>query len=45
MSIWSLPLVDLVSLWTLAVVNVYRKWKEIMIVTEETRDQRPALKS
>src|SRR6266566_7744558 len=38
------PGVDLVPLWTLAVANVYRKWKQITIVTEEPRDQRPALK-
>jgi len=38
------PGVDLVPFWTLAVVNVYRKWKQITIITEETRDQRPALK-
>ena len=38
------PGVDLVPFWTLAVVNVYRKWKQITITTEETRDQRPALK-
>ena len=37
------PGVDLVPFWTLAVVNVYRKWKQITITTEETRDQRPAL--
>src|SRR5207247_8079035 len=38
------PGVDLVPFWTLAVVNVYRKWKQITITTEETRDQRPALR-
>src|SRR5437764_15043589 len=38
------PGVDLVPFWTLAVVNVYRKWKQITITTEETREQRPALK-
>ena len=37
------PGVDLVPFWTLAVVNVYRKWKQITITAEETRDQRPAL--
>ena len=37
------PGVDLVPFWTLAVVNVYRKWKQITITTEETREQRPAL--
>src|SRR6266851_9763805 len=39
------PGVDLVPFWTLAVANVYRKWKQITITTEETREQRPALKS
>src|SRR5437870_13313348 len=38
------PGVDLVPFWTLAVLNVYRKWKQITITTEETRGQRPALK-
>jgi len=38
-----LPGVDLVPFWTLAVISVYRKWKQIAI-TEETREQRPALK-
>ena len=37
------PGVDLVPFWTLAVINVYRKWKQITITTEETRGQRPAL--
>jgi len=38
------PGVDLVPFWTLAVLNVYRKWKQITITNEETREQRPALK-
>src|SRR5213080_2044576 len=38
------PGVDLVPFWTLAVISVYRKWKQITITTEETRGQRPALK-
>jgi hypothetical protein len=38
------PGVDLVPFWTLAVANVYRKWKQITITTEEAREQRPALK-
>jgi len=38
------PGVDLVPFWTLAVINVYRKWKQITITTEETRDQPPALR-
>jgi hypothetical protein len=37
------PGVDLVPFWTLAVLNVYRKWKQIMVTVEEARDQRPAL--
>jgi hypothetical protein len=37
------PGVDLVPFWTLAVANVYRKWKQITISDEETREQRPAL--
>jgi len=38
------PGVDLVPFWTFAVINVYRKWKQITITTEEAREQRPALK-
>ena len=38
------PGVDLVPFWTLAVISVYRKWKQITITTEETREQRPGLK-
>ena len=38
------PGVDLVPFWTLAVANVYRKWKQITITTEEAREQRPVLK-
>jgi len=38
------PGVDLVPFWTLAVANVYRKWKQITITTEETREEHPALK-
>ena len=38
------PGVDLVPFWTLAVLNVYRKWKQITINTEESHGQRrPAL--
>jgi hypothetical protein len=33
------PGVDLVPFWTLAVANVYRKWKQISITQEEVRDQ------
>src|SRR2546427_3047446 len=38
------PGIDLVPFWTLAVVNVYRKWKQIVVTTEPNREQRPALK-
>jgi hypothetical protein len=38
------PGVDLVPFWTMAVANVYRKWKQGAIIAEETREQRPALK-
>jgi len=38
------PGVDLVPFWTLAVLNVYRKWKQITITTEESREQHPALR-
>lgn len=37
------PGVDLVPFWTLAVINVYRKWKQITITVEETPGQRLAL--
>jgi hypothetical protein len=37
------PGVDLVPFWTLAVLNVYRKWKQITITVEESGEQRPAL--
>jgi hypothetical protein len=38
------PGVDLVPFWTMAVLNVYRKWKQITITAEETREQHPALR-
>src|SRR2546422_1399611 len=38
------PGVDLVPFWTIAVLNVYRKWKQITITTPETRQRRPVLK-
>jgi len=38
------PGVDLVPFWTLAVANVYRKWKQTTITAEETRQERSALK-
>jgi len=37
------PGVDLVPFWTFAVINVYRKWKQITITAEEPREQRPVL--
>ena len=37
------PGVDLVPFWTMAVANVYRKWKQIAATAEEAREQRPAL--
>ena len=37
------PGVDLVPFWTMAVISVYRKWKQITVITEEPREQRPAL--
>jgi hypothetical protein len=36
------PGVDLVPFWTLAVANVYRKWK-IAATAQESREHRPAL--
>src|ERR1035437_1109507 len=38
------PGVDLVPFWTMAVANVYRKSKRIAVITEEGREQPPALK-
>jgi hypothetical protein len=37
------PGVDLVPFWTMAVVNVYRKSKQIGVAAEESREQPPAL--
>jgi hypothetical protein len=37
------PGVDLVPFWTLAVANVYRKWKQITITVEGIREQHSAL--
>ena len=37
------PGVDLVPLWTMAVANVYRKSKQTVVITEERREERPAL--
>jgi hypothetical protein len=38
------PGVDLVPFWTIAVVNVYRKSKRIVVATDEGREEHPALK-
>ena len=38
------PGVDLVPFWTMAVANVYRKSKRIVVAAEEIREQNPALK-
>jgi hypothetical protein len=38
------PGVDLVPFWTMAVANVYRKSKRIVVTTEESRQQHLALK-
>jgi hypothetical protein len=37
------PGVDCVPFWTMAVANVYRKSKETVVITEESREQHPAL--
>jgi hypothetical protein len=37
------PGADLVPFWTLAVISVYRKWKQMVVTTEEDRKQSPAL--
>jgi hypothetical protein len=39
------PGVDLVPFWTMAVASVYRKWKQSVVITEESREERPALKA
>jgi hypothetical protein len=38
------PGVDLVPFWTMAVANVYRKSKQIVVAEEEDRQEHPALK-
>ena len=38
------PGVDLVPLWTMAVANVHRKSKSIVVTVEESRGQHPALR-
>jgi len=37
------PGVDLVHFWTMAVANVYRKSKQIVVATEERRGEHPEL--
>lgn len=39
------PGIDLVPFWTLAVANVYRKWKKTTIDITDVREQHPPLKS
>lgn len=39
-----LPGVDLVPFWTLAVANVYRKWKRLEVPGEPIQKTQPALK-
>jgi hypothetical protein len=38
------PGVDLVPFWTMAVANVYRKSKRIVVATEEGREEHPMLR-
>jgi hypothetical protein len=38
-----IPGADLVPFWTLAVANVYRKWKQISSTDDASQPQRPAL--
>ena len=38
------PGVDLVPFWTLAVANVYRKSKRIVVTAEESREEHPTLR-
>ena len=37
------PGVDLVPFWTMAVANVYRKSKRVVVATEESREEHPIL--
>ena len=39
------PGVDLVPFWTMAVANVYRKSKRIVVTAEQSREQPPALEN
>jgi len=38
------PGADLVPFWTLAVTNVYRKWKRTMATSDEIREHHAALR-
>ncbi|HEU5335740.1 MAG TPA: hypothetical protein VFU27_07250 [Terriglobales bacterium] len=38
-----IPGADLVPFWSMAVFNVYRKWKQIVVPVQEDGEQRPAL--
>ncbi|HSS99144.1 MAG TPA: hypothetical protein VLK33_19050 [Terriglobales bacterium] len=37
------PGVDLVPFWSLAVGSVYRKWKQMTVVTEKKKKEKPVL--
>jgi hypothetical protein len=37
------PGVDLVPFWTLAVMNVYRKRKQMVVTKEEAREEHPVI--
>jgi hypothetical protein len=37
------PGVDLVPFWTFAVMNVYRKRKQLVVTEEEAREESPAI--
>jgi hypothetical protein len=38
------PGFDLVPFWTLAVANVYRKWKQVEAAGDQIQEDRPALR-
>jgi hypothetical protein len=38
------PGVDLVPFWTLAVANVYRKWKQVEAAEDQIREHQAALR-
>ena len=38
------PGVDLVPFWTLAVANVYRKWKQVEAAGDQIQEHQPALR-